>query len=102
MSSLSTLLPAGERDSSIVHLVISISDRLDCVTEFNILSVHVRPDTTAIDNLLQSGTSSLANNPIVQLLSSGNQATIGQVIIGVSQQVNNLNSDNIEQATSST
>jgi hypothetical protein len=91
ISELSTRLPAGNAQSSLTHLVVSIRDRADCVTEVNISSVHVQPDTMAINSLLQSGT-----NPST----SGNQVIISQVIIGVSQQINNLNNENIQQAAS--
>lgn len=103
-SSIQTRLPAGDRQTSLLHLLVSIRDQLECVTEVNISSVHVRADTVAINSLIESMTSlssQSTNNALVQLLSSGNQNTVGQVISAVSQQVNQLNSDNINQASAS-
>jgi hypothetical protein len=40
-------------------------------------------------------------NPLVQLLSSGSQNTIGQVINSISQEFNKMNEENIDKAVSS-
>ena len=101
-SSIQTRLPVGDRDTSLLHLVVSIRDQLDCVAEVNISSVHIRADTIAINGLIEGMTSlssQSTNNALVQLLSSGNQNTVGQVIASVSQQVNRMNSDNINRAS---
>jgi hypothetical protein len=50
---------------------------------------------------LQSSSSAITTNPVVQLLSSGNQNTVGQVISSVSQQFNKMNSESINNAVSS-
>ena len=97
-------LPAGDRDTSLLYLAVSIRDQLDCIAEVNISPVHVRADTVAINGLIEGMTSlssQLTNNALVQLLSSGNQNTVGQVIASVSQQVNQMNSDNINRASAS-
>ncbi|CAF4421173.1 unnamed protein product [Adineta steineri] len=67
-------------------------------------SVHVIVDSVGINNLitsLQSSPNTLTNNPIVQLLSSGDQNTVGQILTAISQQFNQMNSENIDQAVSS-
>ncbi|CAF0882123.1 unnamed protein product [Adineta steineri] len=97
-------LPSGDNQTSLLNIVISIRDLLDCVVEVNMSSVHVIVDSAGINDLmasLQSSPNALTNNPIVQLLSSGNQNTVGQILTAISQQFNQLNSENIDQAISS-
>jgi hypothetical protein len=105
LSTLSIRLPSNSRrQASTVHLRVLIRDLLDCFTEVNISSVLVSPDNFATDRLLndiQSSSGELTNNPLVQLLSSGNQNLVSQVITAVSQQMNTMSTDNIDQATQS-
>jgi hypothetical protein len=106
-SSISTFdvqLPAGDDNSSMVNLIVHIRDTFECITEYNMSSVSVIPDTTVINNLinnLQVSTSAANNNPIVQLLASGNQNTVGQVITSLSQVFNKMNTQSIQNAVSS-
>lgn len=106
LSTLSIRLPSNRRglQTSTVNLRVLIRDLLDCVTEVNISSVLVSPDTVAIDRLIngiQSSSTGLTSNPLVQLLSSGNQNLVSQVITSVSQQINTMSTDTIDQATQS-
>ncbi|CAF0788844.1 unnamed protein product [Adineta steineri] len=97
-------LPSGDDQTSLLHLNVQIRDTLDCITEYNMSSITVLPDTLGITNLLnnlQSSSNALANDPTIQLLSSGNQNIIGQIIGCLSQQSNKMNSDAIDQAVSS-
>ena len=67
-------------------------------------SVNVIPDSAGINDLInniQSSSNATITNPIIQLLASGNQNIVGQVISSVSQQFNKMNSDNIDNAVSS-
>ena len=67
-------------------------------------SIHVRPDSLGIADLmssLQSSSNGLTNNPIVQLLAGGDQNTVGQVLTSISQQFNQMNNRSIENAVSS-
>lgn len=108
-SSLSTFqvrLPVGNDQTSVLHWIIRIRDTLECVTESNISSIYVLPDSTGIKDLisdLQSTSSNTATtiNPITQLLASGNQNTIGQVISSISQQFNTRNNESMNNAISS-
>lgn len=103
-SNFDVQLPAGDDNSSIVNLIVHIRDIFECVTEYNMSSVSVIPDTAEINNLinnLQVSTSAANNNPIVQLLAGGNQNTVGQVIISVSQVFNKMNTQSIQNAVSS-
>ncbi|CAF4451275.1 unnamed protein product, partial [Adineta steineri] len=47
-----------------------------------------------------STTGLLINNPIIQLLSTGNQNTVGQILSSLSQQLNEINADALENAIS--
>ena len=102
-SSVSTFdvqLPAGDDDnSSIVNLVIHIRDTFDCITEYNMSSVSVVIDTTGINSLIndfQVSTSIANNNPIVQSLIGKNQNIVSQVITSLSQVLNNMNIQSIQ------
>jgi hypothetical protein len=97
-------LPAGNDNTSLVNLIAYIRDTLDCVTEYNISSPSVVPDTTEINNLIdniQVSTNAANNNPIVQLLASGNQNVVGQVITSLSQVFNTMNAKSLDNAVSS-
>jgi hypothetical protein len=106
LSTFQVRLPAGNDQTSLIHLIVSIRDTLDCIAEYNMSSVSVVPDSAGINDLinsLQSSSSSntITNNPIVQLLASGNQNTVGQVISSLSQQFNKKNNENMNNAVSS-
>ena len=102
LSTFQARLPVGNAQTSLLHLFIRIRDRLECITEFNLTSVYVRPDSAAMNDLINNlQSSSSTNNPIVQLLASGNQNTVGQVISSISQQLNQKNNENMESAVSS-
>ena len=86
-------LPAGDSNTSYLQLVIQIRDRLDCVTRVNMTLVTVVQDTTPI--------TVLGNSSLLQLLSSGNQNSIGQVISSISQELNRMNTDSVQDAATS-
>jgi hypothetical protein len=100
MSTFDIQLPAGD----VMNLIVHIRDTFECITEYNMSSVSVIPDTTVINNLinnLQVSTNAANNNPIVQLLAGGNQNTVGQVITSLSQIFNKMNTQSIQNAVSS-
>ncbi|CAF4318796.1 unnamed protein product, partial [Adineta steineri] len=75
-------LPSGDNQISLLNIVISIRDLLDCLVEANMSSVHVIVDYITTNDFLtslQSSSSVLTNNLIVPLLSSGNQNIVGQM-----------------------
>jgi len=106
-SSISTFqvqLPAGDDQTSLLHLVVYIRDILDCITQFNMSSVTILPDSVGIANLIndvQSSSGGTTTNPIVLLLASENQNIVGQLITSLSQQFNKMNNENIDKAVSS-
>ena len=94
-------LPAGDNQTSVLHLLVQIRDELDCITELNISSVIVIADTMEVTNLImdvQSSSGGNTNSPLVQLLASGNQNIVGQVLTSVSQQFTRMNDEFINQA----
>ncbi|CAF4054709.1 unnamed protein product [Adineta steineri] len=103
VSTFQVRLPLGDDQTSLVHLTVYIRDTLDCITKFNLSSVTVTSDSIGITSLLndiQNSPNQLTTNPIIQLLASGNQNIIGQVITSISQQFNRMNNKNIDQAIS--
>ena len=106
MPTFQVRLPAGNDQTPLIHLTVYIRDNLECIKELNITSIHVVPDTAGIADLvnaIQSPPSSntVNSNPIVRLLASGNQNTVGQVITSLSQQFNKKNRESIDYAVSS-
>ena len=103
-STFQVRLPVGNDQTSLLHLIVYIRDAMECVTEVNITSVNVRPDSAQMNDLItniQSPSPSTTSNPITQLLSSGNPNTVGQVISSISQQFNKNNTENMNSAISS-
>jgi hypothetical protein len=97
-------LPAGDDQTSLLHLIIRIRDTFDCITELNMSSIIVVPDSTGINDLinsLQGSSNTITNNPIAQLLASENQNIVGQLITSLSQQFNKMNDESVENAVSS-
>jgi hypothetical protein len=104
ISTFQLRLPARNSNGSSLNMIASIRDMLDGVTEFEMQSVVVVPDLTAIDaliNVLQQPSNGATTNPIIRLLAGGNQNTVGQIITSVSQILNEMNSQIVETAVAS-
>ena len=101
VSNFKVYLPAGNEDTSLLNLVVHIRDTLDCITEYNMSSVVVRPDSTGITDVISSLQSASTNIGFVRLLSGGNQNTIGQLLTSFSQEFNKMNTENVDNAVSS-
>ena len=80
-SSFQVYLPSGENQ----NLVIEIRDQLNCLTKFNLSSISIEADSQLNTNLL----------------STGNQNTVSQLLTSFSQQFNQINQQNIDKAVSS-
>ena len=48
ISTFEVRLPAGDDQTSLLHLIVSIRDTSYCTTELNMSSIHVRPDSLGI------------------------------------------------------
>ncbi len=92
VSDFQVLLPVGDG----WKMIISIGDKLYCITEWNISSVVVQPDWEEFPNLQD-----LNSNLFVRLLAGGNENTVAQIIILLSQELNRRNLENLNEVISS-
>ncbi|CAF1234712.1 unnamed protein product [Adineta steineri] len=103
VSTFQVRLPSGDNQTSLLNIAVNIRDLLSCGVEANMSSISVIVDTTGINDLItniQSSSGTMTNSLIVQLLSSGNQNVVGQVITAISQYSNQVNSESIDSAVS--
>ena len=103
ISKVQTRLPAGDDQNSLVQLVVLVRDQLECTSEFNLSSVHVVSDSQGINNLIntfQNSSNDITANPTIQLLTTANQNTVGQVLTSFSNEFNKINNKNVDQAAS--
>jgi hypothetical protein len=94
-------LPASIDQTSILHIVAQIRDTFGSIVEVNLTWVIVVPDFLAIKNLvdvLQKPDNNFSNDPLIQLLTSGDQNTVGQMITSLSQVFNEMNDESIKNA----
>ncbi|CAF4347982.1 unnamed protein product, partial [Adineta steineri] len=73
------------------------------ITQVNVSSVNIIADLATINDLIDkitNSSSTITNNPIVRLLSSGNQNVVGQMIILLSQEFNQMSNENFDKAIS--
>ena len=95
-------LPAGNDQTSLLHLIIRVRDTRECIAEWNMTSISVVPDSSAINDLIveiqSSSASTMNDNPVVRLLNSGDLNTVCQLTSSFSKWVNKKNSDNIDDA----
>lgn len=98
-------LPAGDRKTAILNIVVTIRDSLHCMTEYMIHSVYVQPDIEQINalvDILQKAEGEQINmNPFIQALAGGNQNTVGQILTSIAQVFNQMNKQNTDTAVSS-
>ena len=95
-------LPAGQDP---FDLLIEIRDRRDCLTEWtNLSSIGVRTDSTVLADLMKNlvnGSTTASMNPFIQFLTRGTHNQVGQMVNSLSQQINRMDEDNLQMATSS-
>lgn len=104
VSQFQVRLSAGSGNTSVVDLVVEIRDRFDCVTEVNISSVVVRADVSSVSQLIdtfENSFESLSSNPMVQLLSSGNQNVVAQLVTSLCEQFNQRSNEALGEVVSS-
>ena len=104
VSDFSIRLPAPNTNQTQLSLLVTIRDTLDCVISVNLSAVNVTVDVSAINHLvdqLSSSSSLLTTSPLVQLLSTGNQNTVAQLVTSLSQHFNQIDGKNIGGAVSS-
>jgi hypothetical protein len=101
VSDIQVRLPSGSDNTSLLNIMIYIRDKLDSSAEYNISSITVVSDAQGIIqliNILQNPTNSPSSNSIIQLLAIENQNIVGQMITSLSQQLNKMNIESIENA----
>ena len=102
VSTFQVRLPAGNDQTSLLHLIIRVRDTRECIAEWNMTSISVVPDSSAINDLIveiqSSSASTMNDNPVVRLLNSGDLNTVCQLTSSFSKWVNKKNSDNIDVA----
>ena len=104
VSDFTIRLPSPNVNQTQLHLMVTIRDTLDCVVSVNLSMVVVSVDVSSINQLvgqLYKSTSALASNPLIRLLSSGNQNTVAQLITSISQYFNQIDDQNTADAISS-
>lgn len=97
-------LPVGDRNTSLLHLMVEIRDLLNCVAEFKMDPLVVTQNTQAMDEFIDSlDYSNVGNtkNVLVDLLTSGHPNTVSQVAMVVAQVLHTRNEENLENALNS-
>ncbi len=103
-SSFQLRLPPGDDNNSLPNISVHIRDMLNCVTEYNMSTIMILPDSigiTALIDVVQQPDNETNSNPLVQLLASGNQNIVGQILTSLSQVFNKASSENVEFAVAS-
>jgi hypothetical protein len=104
VSVFSIRLPSPDTNQTQLNLLVNIRDTLDCVISVNLSAVNVTVDVSSINQLvdhLSSPTICPATSPLVQLLSTGNQNIVAQLVTSLSQHFNQIDGKNIGDAVSS-
>ncbi|CAF3130688.1 unnamed protein product [Rotaria sp. Silwood2] len=97
VSNIQLLLSTTDDNTSLINIIVYIRDSYDCAAEFNISSIIIVPDWTYMENLIANFQNS-TNDLFVQMLSSGNQNMVSQVVTSLSQQFNIMNNQAIKTA----
>ena len=94
LSSFQVRLATDAETETVVNLTVHIRDQRDCITAYNLSSVVISPDLVGMTDLIDrvlNVSQTLPSNAFVQLLTSGNQNLVGQLITSFSQQLNRIN-----------
>ena len=97
-------LPAGDKPTSVLNVIVHIRDKLDSVRSWNMSSIFVIQDKETMNDLMeifQDSPTEMNRNPFIRLLASGHQNIVGQIITIISQEPNHINMKNIYDALSS-
>lgn len=91
-------LPASNDQTSLLHIIADIRDTFRSVIEFNLQPITVLPNFQAITeliNMLEQPNNHSNANLLNELLRSGDQNTIEQIVTSISQVFNEKNNENI-------
>ena len=94
-------LSADSENETTLMLMISIRDPYDCMTQLNISSVMIQVDQEQIETFMetvQNTDNMIKTNSVIKILESHNQNGIAQITRLVSDSLNRMNLDNVEDA----
>ena len=103
VSDFTIRLPSQDINETQLNLTVTIRDTLDCLTSVKLPIVTVTVDVSSISRFvgqLYNSTSALNTDPIVRLLSTGDQNTVAQLITSLSQYFNQLDMQHTDDARS--
>ena len=95
-SIISFRLPASIDQIAIYEIVVYIRDGFDGLTEYPLPFITIHRNLSAILNFIQT-----TDDRITSLINSKNQNTMGQMIISISQLLNQMNDQFIDLAVQS-
>jgi len=92
---LDVRLPAGDRETSAIYLIVQIQDQLNCIKEYcNPKPVYVSDQIVGIQNLFDdfknSKTNLSTNNSLSDILSNANENDAAEMISSISEQFNKV------------
>lgn len=103
-------LPAGDANSTLLHLIVRVRDVYLCTTEVDMQYVSVIPDMAAIDTLINTiqlnvqntdNNTAINSNSFVRILAGGDQNAVSQVLTYHAQIFNLMASQSLELAIAS-
>ena len=80
-------------------LTVYIRDVFDAVSEYHLQPIDILPDESIIRNLidqLQMKSDNFSSDAIIELLTNADSNTVGQMLISISQILNDKNEQSIE------
>jgi len=100
-STIQLHLPGSIDQISTLHIIAQIRDTFGCVTEFHLPSVTVLSDFLSLSKFidsLQKSTNNSNNDTIFQLLTTGDQNTVGQIVSSITQVFHEMNDKIVKNA----
>ncbi|CAF1178747.1 unnamed protein product [Adineta steineri] len=106
LTSMSAYIPSGDANANyIVRLSVDISDIYGAVTSYNLSSITVTVDQTALASILalsqSTSTQGGSSNAFLSMLSAADQNTASQLITSIAQTLNAMSADTQATAISS-
>jgi hypothetical protein len=106
LNSFQIRMPVNDLNVSLIQLMVYVRDKYDCTTEFDLPSISIVPDMNNIISLITTVESSdyssgISSNPLIEILYSGNQNDICQILTSVGQILNILAQQNLQSAINS-
>lgn len=110
LNSFQVRMPINDLNSSLIYLLVRVRDQFDCFTELNFSSISISSDMNNILSLITNIQSAVINsdyrsvinmNPIINILYSGNQNDVCQILTSFTQILNILAEQNLQLAIDS-